>query len=243
MCVRFADEDGQQEEEWEGRTWDEHAHAPNEYPNSTYKRLRVLWYVKSSKDPSDMTPDNTQWIMDPDQTDTEVSPWEARPSTSHAFWVKKNQELAKFNGPLRLDRGTLRKLVPQPESELVCPAAMQDDGDKEIAEQLVERVLKQICSIEATAGLWHPVDKSETEYYAYVKNPISLSKIDGKWRAGKYVGEQAWRAFAADVQLLIDNAQDFNDDDTLPFTLAGMVQREMQLAINQIGEHWPQLLI
>ena len=90
--------------------------------------------------------------------------------------------------------------------------------------RLVERVLKQICSIEATAGLWHPVDKSETEYYAYVKNPISLSKIDGKWRAGKYVGEQAWRAFAADVQLLIDNAQDFNDDDTLPFTLAGMVR-------------------
>jgi hypothetical protein len=25
------------------------------------------------------------------------------------------------------------------------------------------------------------------------------------------------------VQLLIDNAQDFNDDDTLWFTLAGMV--------------------
>ena len=43
VCVRFADEDGQQEEEWEGRIWDEHAHAPNEYPNSTYKRLRVLW--------------------------------------------------------------------------------------------------------------------------------------------------------------------------------------------------------
>ena len=94
------------------------------------------------------------------------------------------QELAKFNGPMRLDRGTLRKLVPQPESEQVCPAAMQDDGDKEISEQLVERVLKQICSIEATASLWHPVDKSETDYYAYVKSPNSLSKIDGKWRAG-----------------------------------------------------------
>ena len=50
--------------------------------------------------------------------------------------------------------------------------------------RLVERVLKQICSIEATAGLWHPVDKSEKDYYAYVKNPNSLSKIDGKWRAG-----------------------------------------------------------
>ena len=85
---------------------------------------------------------------------------------------------------MRLDRGTLRKLVPQPESEQVCPAAMQDDGDKEISEQLVERVLKQICSIEATASLWHPVDKSETDYYAYVKSPNSLSKIDGKWRAG-----------------------------------------------------------
>lgn len=47
VCVRFADEDGQQEEEWEGRTWDEHAHAPNEYPNSTYKRLRVLWRATS----------------------------------------------------------------------------------------------------------------------------------------------------------------------------------------------------
>jgi hypothetical protein len=55
----------------------------------------VSRYVKSSKDPSDMTPDNTQWIMDPDQTDTEVSPWEARPSTSHAFWVKKNQVLCR----------------------------------------------------------------------------------------------------------------------------------------------------
>ena len=57
-----------------------------------------------------------------------------------------------------------------------------------------------------------------------MKDPNSLSKIDGKWRAGKYVGQQAWRAFAADVQLLVDNAQDFNDDDTLWFTLAGMVQ-------------------
>ena len=53
---------------------------------------------------------------------------------------------------------------------------MQDDGDKEISEQLVERVLKQICFIEtATAGLWHPVDRSEKDY-AYVKNPNSLSK-------------------------------------------------------------------
>jgi len=41
---------------------------------------------------------------------------------------------------MRLDRGTLRKLVPQPESEQVCPAAMQDDGDKEISEQLVQPV-------------------------------------------------------------------------------------------------------
>jgi hypothetical protein len=38
---------------------------------------------------------------------------------------------------MRLDRGTLRKLVPQPESEQVCPATMQDDDDKEISEQLV----------------------------------------------------------------------------------------------------------
>jgi hypothetical protein len=45
VCVRFADEDGKQEEEWEGRIWDEQPHAPNEYPNSTYKRLRLLWCV------------------------------------------------------------------------------------------------------------------------------------------------------------------------------------------------------
>ena len=45
VCVRFADEDSKQEEEWEGRIWDEQPHAPNEYPNSTYKRLRLLWYV------------------------------------------------------------------------------------------------------------------------------------------------------------------------------------------------------
>ena len=113
--MRFADEDSKQEEEWEGRIWDEQPHAPNEYPNSTYKRLRLLWcatqlslegeqqpyvprlspyvprYVKSSDDPNEQTPANTQWIMDPDQTDTEVSPWEARPSTSHSFWLKKNQ--------------------------------------------------------------------------------------------------------------------------------------------------------
>ena len=43
--MRFADEDSKQEEEWEGRIWDEQPHAPNEYPNSTYKRLRLLWYV------------------------------------------------------------------------------------------------------------------------------------------------------------------------------------------------------
>ena len=56
------------------------------------------------------------------------------------------------------------------------------DAAAVLPRRLVERVLKQICSIEATAGLWHPVDKSEKDYYAYVKNPNSLSKIDGKWR-------------------------------------------------------------
>ena len=290
--MRFA-LDAKEEEEWEGRIWGEQPWDPKEYPDSTYKRLRLLWYVKSQEG-------EHTWLMDNDQTDTEVSPWEAQSSESHGHWIKKNLELAKFSGPLRLDRRTLRKLVPQPESEQVCPAGI--DAQPSPSEELVKRVLKKISSIEATAPLWNPVDQSEEDYYKYVKNPISyavlralhthralcvasscdeaagpggslplaqspeafllslalklprapppstvtprcrLSDIHNKHEAGEYVGETAWRDFHADVQLLCDNAMDFNDDDTLWFVLGAMVQKEMQDVGSQIAEHWPEVL-
>ena len=44
------------------------------------------------------------------------------------------------------------------------------------------------------------------------------------------------------MRRLYDNAMDFNDDDTLWFTLGAMVQQEMQDAVEQIAEHWPEVL-
>ncbi len=67
-------------------------------------------------------------------------------------------------------------------------------------------------------------------------------QIHDKHEAGEYVGKTAWREFDADVRRLYDNAMDFNDDDTLWFTLGAMVQQEMQDAVEQIAEHWPEVL-
>ncbi len=47
---------------------------PNNYPNSRFKEQRVLWYVQQ------VTPPGVRatWLLDNEQTDTEVSPWEVR---------------------------------------------------------------------------------------------------------------------------------------------------------------------
>ena len=71
---------------------------------------------------------------------------------------------------------------------------------------------------------------------------ISLSEIYAKVDDTEYVGVDAWKDFAADVNQLIMNAVGFNDDDTIWFTLASILQKEMDIAEAQIREHLPELL-
>ena len=266
ICVRFAappdaadDVDGAEEEEWEGRIWDMAPHEPNAYPDSMYKRLRVIWYVKakdpkSAGEPPSLT--NTTWILDPEQTDTEVSPWEAAPSTSHSEWAKKFSSLASASKPLVLDRADPRKLVPQPESEdvdmidgLGGSDSQQDgggDGDELAAERAVLVVMKRLASNEASKMLWCPVPTTEVAYHSYLAEigapAISLGEIAANVDAGKYAGGGAWRAFAADMQQLVSNAHGFNDDDTIWFHLASMLEKEMLEATAHIRQHHPALL-
>jgi len=236
LAVRFAVNE-EEEEEWDGRVWDEQPFEPKEYPQSAYKKLRLIWYVRT-KDAEyanqEPTLSNTDWILDNEQTDLEVSPWEASASHWHDMWAKKFPNLAKTH-ELRVERSSQRRLVPQPESEHV-------HTDASDAEQLVHIALKRLVSTEAASGLWRPVPRDETAYHSYIKNPISLSEIFDKAHAGTYVGETAWKDFAGDVQLLIDNAHDFNDEDTVWFSLASMLEREMNEVIRQIEEHHPDVL-
>jgi len=271
ICVRFAappdaadDVDGAEEEEWEGRVWDVAPHEPNAYPDSMYKRLRVIYYVKSKHpDSQDEPPSltNTTWILDPEQTDTEVSPWEAAPSSSHGAWAKKFSALASTSKPLVLDRADPRKLVPQPESEDVdmidglgggeAGGSQQEgggDGDAlaAVAEQAVLVVMKRLASNEASKMLWCPVPTTEVAYHSYLAEigapAISLGEIAANVDAGKYAGGGAWRAFADDMQQLVSNAHGFNDDDTVWFHLASMLEKEVLDATAHIRQIRPALL-
>ena len=50
VAVRFALSE-EEEEEWDGRVWDEQVFEPKEYPHSDYKKLRVIWCAATSRRP------------------------------------------------------------------------------------------------------------------------------------------------------------------------------------------------
>jgi len=231
--VRFAaDAAGREEEEWEGRVWDLDV-QDTEYPRSTYRALRCLWYqqVKSSVP-------GGQWVIDPEQTDCEVSPWEAEPSAPHLRWKEKFPELADSLPSLRPDRETLTKLVmPSGSCEITDAAEMTDV--RAVLDDTLERMMKRLLSTEVTSIFRDPVPLSEKAYHEKISQPICLSEMDAKRKAGGYASVAD---FIEDFGLMISNAMTFNKHDTLPFMAAHVLQKDFNIAMEAVKEHRPALM-
>lgn len=79
-------------------------------------------------------------------------------------------------------------------------------------------------SIEPTRFFLHEVDAAEHSYHEEVSSPMCLTTIQSKLTAPG--GYKSWGHFEVDVELMINNALAFNDDDTLGFHLANMLKKE-----------------
>ena len=104
---------------------------------------------------------------------------------------------------------------------------------------MIACALKRLCSNEATRSFWHEVPPSEKEYHAAVAEPICLKQIDARVTAREYA---AWGDFADDVTRMIANAMAFNADDSIQFLLASILQKEFDIAVEEVRTHAPSLL-
>ena len=95
----------------------------------------------------------------------------------------------------------------------------------------MQRVLKKLFSNEASLLFYHPVPADEKEYHKIVERPISFSEIDAAVGANAYAGSYA--AFHADVERLLSNAFLFNEDDTLYWIGACMLQKELHDVVDE----------
>ena len=206
VVVRFAaPDDASMEEEWEGRVWDRKAWDPTDYPNSTFKSQCVLWYIKQK------TPHGTPdvWLIDNEQTDTEVSPWECAASSHHALWRThadpEKVELLDQN-KLRLDRTDYRTLVPASESVALDERVLKVGPNRQAVREpeLIERALKRLMSNEASSIFLDLPPESDADYYQNTPNPISLRQMESKLLDGEYA---SWKTFEDDVGLLCNNVR------------------------------------
>ena len=88
-------------------------------------------------------------------------------------------------------------------------------------------VLEYVCSLEASGPFLKPVAKTETAYYARIKQPIDLSIMTRRAvTGGKYEdgSESLWN----DLRLLIFNAKLFNQPITNFFRMADMLEVEVR---------------
>ena len=195
VVVRFAGS-ASEEELWEGRVWDRAPLDPGSYPNSRFKEQRVLWYVQQVTPPGA----RATWLLDNEQTDTEVSPWECEQSDHHAQWKRRNGRLAALSH-VRVDRSSLTELVAAPDSIALDEDVCTDDSTSQ--QEVITRVVKRLLSNEATPFFLQQPPESEKEYYGATVSPICLTTIEARQKAGEYDG---WAAFEKDVQLLCNNS-------------------------------------
>ena len=80
-------------------------------------------------------------------------------------------------------------MSPEAEPESLAldhEALVQGKSAEEIELECTSRVLKRLCSNEATKLFWFPVDESENAYYEEIDNPICLSQIADRLKRGWY---------------------------------------------------------
>jgi len=268
--VPFAAPDSEGEEElWEGRVWSRKPFDALNYPDSLYRCLNCVWYVASPREHEGASI-QPLWVFDEEQTDNQapersappslesadteprappvprhqVSPWEALPSDTHGRWSKLNPPLAKLVDQLRVDRDTYSKLVPASESlEITDALAGQAGASGAALERLRQdtflRVLKRLQSSEPGRYFQPPVPADEVEYYRQVDRPMCLAAVQSGLEGSKYA---SWAAFEADVVLIYGNAMEFNEEDSLPFYLAQMLEHEFNEAKELVRQALPAVL-
>jgi len=238
VSVFFAtppNEDGLQpatEDEWEGRVFDTAVQHSPDYPHSAWKSARVVWYREVA------SPTNTAYVIPNEQTDNEVSPWETFESSAHRLWKQKHPTLAAMwnNKQPRLARRLLLHPESQPESmDLQVLTQHVDDVEMEA----VKRVLKRLCSNEASRLFYHPVDTSETQYYEEIENPISLIQIADRFRKGWY---SHFCHFHEDVTLMVSNCLTFNEDHRSEYILGLVMHEDLKEATQEITQSAPELV-
>jgi hypothetical protein len=186
-------------EVWEGRIVD------IDTSNGAYESIHVLWYERELP--------SGEWFLDGVQNDTFISPWQCRPSAEHARYV---EAFGAFPA--------CRRIVYTRRGRNVS-TAFDDKIDLEPKNatlgELVRVAHLRLSTLECSRAFLWPVEASETEYHARVKEPISLQEIARK--ASKYT---TFDEFARDVDKLIDNAIVGNEDDTLVFHQARELNKE-----------------
>jgi len=223
------------EVEWEGRVFQMRVADPDDYPDSTYKACNCIWYQEVAD------PKNTIYVVDSDeQTDNEVSPWDTHASTSHKLWCQKFPKLAKLKYP-RVERRTLVGLRAEedPESMALDEALTEGRSEEALEQEAITRVLKRLCSNEATSLFLAPVPKSETAYYEEIDHPICLSEIAMKAKALEY---DKYALFHEDVLTMVNNAMQFNETHTAEYVLSLVMHAELEEARKLLGVHAPSLV-
>jgi hypothetical protein len=103
----------------------------------------------------------------------------------------------------------------------------------------IQRVLKRLCSNEATSLFHAPVPKSETAYYQEIQRPICLAEIAMKAKAMEY---DKYSAFHADVLTMVGNAMQFNDTCTQEYILSLVMHAELVEARQLLAAVAPYLV-
>ena len=168
------------------------------YPKSLYKSLHVVWYRALQRGKRNELCE--KWVIDDEQTDNYVSPWDTIPSKLHAKWRTAYPEKAALHNP-RARRGCygLHGLVEAPES-MEIDGSIAGAADPE--QEAIQRVLKRLLSNEASPQFFYPVPEDEVAYHTAVQQPICLSEISERAAAGQYA---SYAAFHKDVETLISS--------------------------------------
>ena len=96
-------------------------------------------------------------------------------------------------------------------------------------------------SCEATRFFLHPIGADENEYHERVRQPISLTQIEQKLIDSGYKAD--FKSFWSDVQLMVDNAVEYNLVDTAAFQLSVMMQREVETIKEILNKQFHDLQI
>jgi len=169
-------------------------------------------------------PLGNQWIIDEEQTDNFVSPWDTISSALHGVWRKHNPRLASLVNP-RVRRGFIdpNALEEAPESMEVSP------GDSE--KKVVMSVLKRLLSNEAYTFFYHPVPPSDKDYHDTVPNATCLQHIIQRINNGEYL---TYMTFQNDIELMLSHSLEVCDESSSAFIMCAMVQKDLGEARDEI---------